>query len=139
MRENLLALCEQEDRGIVVYTPDMTEFHTRYAGKNKTLMLSLDHFDVDEFSAVLPGLSEPQQRVLDVALRFWTKTTATPRAADTLLSVLTDRLDDLRSWDELSEAEARALHARSAAVVAIRLRRLINEAKSFYCTGMSSP
>jgi len=139
VRENLLALCEQKGRGIVVYTPDMAEFHTRYAGKNQTLRLSLDHFDLDEFSAVLPGLSEPQQRVLDAALRFWTKTTTTPRTADTLLSVLTDRLDDLRGWDELSEAEASALNARSAAVVAIRLRRLINEAKSFYGTGMESP
>jgi DNA helicase HerA-like ATPase len=139
VRENLLALCAKEGRGIVVYTPDMAEFHTRYAGKNKILALALDQFDLDEFSAVLPGLSEPQQRVLDVALRFWTKTTAPPRAADTLLSVLTDRLGDLQNWDELSEAEAGVLNARSAAVVAIRLRRLINEARSFYCTGMDRP
>ena len=139
VRESLLALCAQEGHGIVVYTPDMAEFHTKYAGKNKILALSLDQFDLDEFSAVLPGLSEPQQRVLDAALRFWTKTTAPPRAADALLAMLTDRLDDLRHWDELSEAEAGALNTRSAAVVAIRLRRLLNESKSFYCTGMASP
>jgi hypothetical protein len=139
VKENLLALCAKEGRGIVVYTPDMAEFHTKYAGKNKSLALALDQFDLDEFSAVLPGLSEPQQRVLDVALRFWTKTTAPPRAADTLLSVLTDRLSDLQNWDELSEAEAGVLNARSAAVVAIRLRRLINEARAFYCTGMDKP
>ena len=139
VRENLLALCAKEGRGIVVYTPDLAEFHMKYAGKNKILALSLDQFDLDEFSAVLPGLSEPQQRVLDAALRFWTKTTAPPRTADALLAMLTDRLDDLRHWEELTEAEASALNTRSAAVVAIRLRRLLNESKSFYCTGMASP
>ena len=139
VRENLLTLCAKEGRGIVVYTPDLAEFHTKYAGKNKILALSLDQFDLDEFSAVLPGLSEPQQRVLDAALRFWTKTTAPPRTADALLAMLTDRLDDLRHWEELTEAEASALNTRSAAVVAIRLRRLLNESKSFYCTGMASP
>lgn len=139
VRENLIALSENDGRGIVVYTPDMAEFHTKYAGKNKPLALALDQFDLDEFSAVLPGLSEPQQRVLDAALRFWTKTTTQPRPADSLLSVLTDRLGELQKWDELSEAEAGVLNARSAAVVAIRLRRLINEAKSFYCTGMARP
>ncbi|MGH7170076.1 MAG: helicase HerA domain-containing protein, partial [Gemmataceae bacterium] len=124
---------------IVVFTPDMPEFRTKYAGKNNLLALALDQFDLDEFSAVLPGLSEPQQRVLDAALRYWAKKTQPPRATDTLLAVLTDRLGDLQSWDELSEAEANALNARSAAVVAIRLRRLINESRSFYCTGMDTP
>jgi uncharacterized protein len=100
---------------------------------------AVDKFDLDEFSSVLPGLTEPQQRVLDAGLRYWIKTTAAPRTADTLLGFLTDRLDDLRHWDELSEAEAGALNVRSAAVVAIRLRRLINESKSFYCTGMDQP
>jgi DNA helicase HerA-like ATPase len=139
VRENLNRLCQKDGRGIVVYTPDMDEFRTKYAGKNKTLALALDQFDLDEFSAVLPGLSEPQQRVLDAALRFWIKTTKAPRAADSLLSFLTDKLGELQDWDELSDAESSALNARSAAVVAIRLRRLINESKSFYCTGMDSP
>jgi len=139
LREKIASLSSTRDRGIMVYTPDMTEFRTKYAGKNRTLALSLEQFDLDEFSAVLPGLPEAQQRVLDAALRFWSKTTSPPRAADALLSVLTDRLDDLRSWDELTEAESNSLNVKSAAIVAIRLRRLINESKSFYCTGMDSP
>jgi hypothetical protein len=139
VRENFENLGKQNGRGIVVFTPDMPEFRTKYAGKNSLLALALDQFDLDEFGAVLPGLSEPQQRVLDAALRYWTKKTQPPRATDTLLSVLTDKLSELQSWDELSEAEANALNARSAAVVAIRLRRLINESRSFYCTGMDKP
>ena len=139
IRENIAHLCSQDGRGISAYTPDMPEFHTKYAGKNHKLALALDRFDLDEFSSVLPGLTEPQQRVLDAALRYWIKKTTPPRAADSLLSVLTDGLDDLRNWDELSSSEANALNARSAAVVAIRLRRLINESKSFYSTGMNQP
>lgn len=139
VRDNIESLCGQDGRGIVAYTPDMPEFRTKYAGKNRKLALALDRFDLDEFSSVLPGLTEPQQRVLDAALRFWTKNTQAPRAADSLLSVLTDRLDDLKNWDELSSAESSALNARSAAVVAIRLRRLINDSKSFYLTGMDQP
>ncbi|TWT64399.1 helicase HerA domain-containing protein [Rubinisphaera italica] len=139
IRDNIETLCTKQGRGIVAYTPDMPEFHTKYAGKNHKLALALDRFDLDEFSAVLPGLTEPQQRVLDAALRYWTKTTQAPRAADSLLSMLTDRLDDLKNWDELSSAESSALNARSAAVVAIRLRRLINDSKSFYSTGMDQP
>ena len=38
--------------------------------KNKTLALALDRFDLDEFGMILPGLSEPQQRVLDAALKY---------------------------------------------------------------------
>ncbi len=139
IRDNITALCGQAGRGIVAYTPDMPEFHTKYAGKNKKLALALDRFDLDEFGAVLPGLSEPQERVLDAALRYWTKTTKAPRAADSLLSMLTDRLEELKNWEELSKPESDALNARSAAVVAIRLRRLINDSKSFYSTGMDSP
>ncbi len=132
VRENIESLSRNAGRGIVVFTPDMAEFRTKYAGKNNLLALTLDQFDLDEFGAVLPGLSEPQQRVLDAALRFWTKKSQRPRATDALLSVLTDKLADLQHWDELSESEASALNARSAAVVAIRLRRLINESRSFY-------
>jgi DNA helicase HerA-like ATPase len=139
VRENLENLGQKAGRGIMVFTPDMPEFRIKYAGKNNLLALAFDQFDLDEFSAVLPGLSEPQQRVLDAALRYWTKKIQPPRATDTLLAVLTDKLSDLQSWDELSQAEASALNARSAAVVAIRLRRLINESRSFYCTGMDKP
>ncbi len=119
VRQSLSALTERDGRGIVVFTPDMAEFRTKYAGKNKTLALALDRFDLDEFSAVLPGLTEPQQRVLDAALRYWISTSQPPRAADSLLGLLTERLEDLQNWGELSQAEAGALNARSAAVVAI--------------------
>src|SRR5262249_45226216 len=115
------------------------EFRTKYAGKNRLLALQLDQFDLDEFSSILPGLTEPQQRVLDAALRYWTRTTSAPRDVMALLALLTERLEELRGWADLSDAEAQALNARSAAVAAIRLRRLINEARSFYTAGRDAP
>jgi len=139
IRENLEALCGNGTTGIQVYTPDMDEFRSKYAGKNKTLALLLDQFDMDELSSILPGLTEPQQRVLDAAMRYWVRETQPPRDAMALLAMLTDRLEDLKGWDGLSDAESQALNVRSAAVVAIRLRRLVNEAKSFYVAGMDSP
>ncbi len=139
IKENITQLSQQDHRGIMVYTPDMDGFRTKYAGKNKILALALDRFDLDEFGMILPGLPEPQQRVLDAALRYWIKRTSAPRDAAELIGLLTDRLDDLRQWEELSDPESQALNVRSAAVVAIRLRRLLNDAKSFYSAGMEAP
>jgi uncharacterized protein len=139
IKDSMTALSEKDDRGIMVYTPDMPGFNSKYGGKNRILALPLDRFDLDEFGNLLPGLTEPQQRVLDAALRYWIKHTAAPRDAAELITLLTDRLAELRQWDELTEAESHALNMRSAAVVAIRLRRLLNDARSFYSAGMEAP
>ncbi len=100
------------------------------------LALQLDHFDVDEFSGVLPGLTEPQQRVLDVALRYWKENIDEPRDIQELFAVLDD-LDRLKEWvtESGSQGEANALRGGSANIAAIRLRRMINEAQSFYSRG----
>lgn len=66
-----LQALQDKGAGITAFTPQIRSFTEKYAGKNQNLALQLDHFDVDEFSGVLPGLTEPQQRVLDVALRYW--------------------------------------------------------------------
>jgi len=57
--------------GIEIYTPQSESFDFKYAGKNKHLALQFDRFDMDDMTSVLPGLTEPQQRVLGVALRYW--------------------------------------------------------------------
>jgi hypothetical protein len=100
----------------------------------------LDHFDVDEFSGVLPGLTEPQQRVLDVALRYWKENCDEPREIQELFSVLDD-LERLKTWvsQSGSPGEASALKGGSANIAAIRLRRMINEAQSFYNRAAGRP
>lgn len=128
--------------GIKVYTPQMEAFDYKYNNKNKHLALKFDNFDMDDLSSVLPGLSEPQQRVLDVAIRYWkVKYRDTQRDIQDLTRFLSTEigLDELKNWDELTEGEAKALNGRSAAVVSMKLNRVINEAKSFYTTAIGDP
>jgi hypothetical protein len=139
IQQRLLAL-QERGGGIMVYTPQIRSFAEKYAGKNRQLALQLDHFDVDEFSGVLPGLTEPQQRVLDVALRYWKENFEEPRDIQELFSVLDD-LDRLKTWvtESGSPGEANALKGGSANIAAIRLRRMINEAQSFYSQAVGDP
>lgn len=125
--------------GILVYTPQDASFDTKYGSANRHLALQFDQFEMDDLTGILPGLTEPQQRVLDVAIRYWKATTDEPRDIQQLLKLLTDELDVLRDWDELSDAESSALRGVSAAVAAIRLRRVINEARSFYTSAVGQP
>lgn len=120
--------------GIKVYTPQMEAFDYKYNNKNIHLALKFDNFDMDDLSSVLPELTEPQQRVLDVAMRYWKiKYKDNQRDIQDLTRLLSDNgLDELKNWDELTEGEAKALNGRSAAVVSMKLYRVINEAKSFY-------
>ena len=57
--------------GLAVYTPQSPSFRQKYAARNQELALQFDHFEMDDISEILPGLTEPQQRVLDVAIRYW--------------------------------------------------------------------
>jgi len=138
--QNRLSTLQERGGGIRVYTPQLRSFDEKYAGKNEKLALQLDHFDVDEFSGVLPGLTEPQQRVLDVALRYWKENFEEPRDIQELFAVLDD-LDRLKTWvaESGSSGEANALKGGSANIAAIRLRRMINEAQSFYSRAAGEP
>lgn len=121
--------------GIKVYTPQIEAFDYKYNNKNTHLALKFDNFDMDDLSSVLPGLTEPQQRVLDVAMRYWKiKYKENQRDIQDLTRLLSTEngLDELKNWEELTEGESKALNGRSAAVVSMKLNRVINEAKSFY-------
>jgi len=126
--------------GISVYTPQTESFDYKYMNKNKHLALQFDSFDMDDLSSILPGLTEPQERVLDVAIRYWeAKFNKPPRDIQDLRDILSGDLEELRNWDELSQSDARALNGRSAAVASAKLGRAINEAKSFYTKAISEP
>jgi uncharacterized protein len=138
IQERLGAL-QAQGAGIIVYTPQDPSFSAKYGNLNRHLALQFDQFEMDDLTGILPGLTEPQQRVLDVAIRYWKSSSEEPRDIQQLLKLLTDDLDTLREWDQLSEAESKALRGVSAAVAAIRLRRVINEARSFYTTAVGNP
>lgn len=126
--------------GIKVYTPQMESFDYKYMNKNKHLALQFDRLDMDDLSSILPGLTEPQERVLDVAIRYWVaKYSNPPRDIQDLREILAGDLEELRSWQELSPAETKALNGRSAAVAASKLSRVINEARSFYTRAIGEP
>ena len=126
--------------GIHVYTPQNESFKYKYADKNIQLALQFDHFEMDDIAEILPGLSEPQQRVLDVAIRYWRSADKTePRDINRLRHLLGDGIEELRAWDDLSEAESKALSGRSAAVASMKLSRVLNEAQSFYSATMAMP
>ena len=136
----MLEKLQAADAGINVYTPQHDSFRHKYAGKNQPLALQFDQFEMDDISEILPGLTEPQQRVLDVAIRYWRSAdTVEPRDINRLRYFLSDGLEEIRSWDDLSDAEARALNGRSAAVASMKLSRVLNEAQSFYSSTMKEP
>jgi uncharacterized protein len=126
--------------GVVVYTPQNPSFRQKYAGKNRELALQFDSFEMDDISEILPDLTEPQQRVLDVAIRYWRlMDTTEPRDINRLRRYLGDDLEELRNWSELTQNEASALNGRSAAVASLKLSRMLNEAQSFYFAGLPHP
>src|SRR5580704_1817664 len=59
--------------GIIVCTPQDESFDLKYSSANVRLALQFDNYDLDALGGVLPGITEPQMRVLDVALRKWEK------------------------------------------------------------------
>lgn len=138
--QRMLERLREAGAGIVAYSPQIASFRHKYAGANKELALQFDHFEMDDISEILPGLTEPQQRVLDVAIRYWRQTERTePRDINRLRHLLGDGLDELKDWDQLSQAEASALNGRSAAVASLKLARVLSEAQSFYSAALSAP
>jgi DNA helicase HerA-like ATPase len=138
IHESLKRLAEA-GAGVQVYTPQDAAFRHKYAGENKELALQFDQFEMDDLSEILPGLTEPQQRVLDVAIRYWRETEQSPRDINRLRDLLGEGLEELRHWDQLTESEATALNSRSAAVASLKLRRLLIEAKAFYNVALPGP
>ena len=114
----------------------------KYANANQRLALQFDTLDLDSVGNILPGITEPQMRVLDAAFRKWWKDEPDPpRDVQTLLDLLGRRLNEVREDQDLNltPEEQRALGARSAAIAGIRLRGVLNEAKAFYTSSSRQP
>jgi hypothetical protein len=128
--------------GIRIYTPQDEGFDLKYASANQRLALQFDTLDLDSVGNILPGITEPQMRVLDVAFRKWRKDEPNPpRDVQTLLDLLGRRIDEVRGDEDLdlTPEEQRALGARSAAIAGMRLRGVLNEAKAFYTASSRQP
>jgi DNA helicase HerA-like ATPase len=137
IRDTMTTL-QAQGAGMKVYTPRDPSFAQKYAGAQVPLALMLDHMDLDDLKQIMPELTSAQERVLDVALRYWTRETPEPRDIGTLLNLLTKDLERLRNYN-LTAEESKSLRGGSAAIVAITLRRLVNSAKAFYQAGAGDP
>ncbi len=138
--KHMMEKLQASNAGVKIYTPQMDNFREKYANKNNVLALQFDKFEMDDISEILPGLTEPQQRVLDVAIRYWrTVETVEPRDINKLRYFLGDGIEEVKNWDDLSSAEAQALNGRSAAVASMKLSRVLNEAQSFYSSDLAGP
>ncbi|MBT2989949.1 MAG: ATP-binding protein [Candidatus Thiodiazotropha sp. (ex Ctena orbiculata)] len=133
---------KERDGGVVVYTPQDADFDHKYASTNLRLALQFDNFDLDSLGGILPGITEPQMRVLDAAIRKWKREEPEkPRDVQTLIDLLSRRLDEVRDDPDLNltDEEKKALGARSAAIAGMRLRGVLNEAKAFYTAACNTP
>lgn len=135
----MLTVLTEAGGGVMVYTPQHASFRHKYAGENRELALQFDQFEMEDVSEILPGLTEPQQRVLDVAMRYWRQIEREPRDINRLRDLLGDGMEKLAHWDDLTEAEAKALNSRSAAVASLKLRRLLLDAQAFYSSALPEP
>jgi DNA helicase HerA-like ATPase len=131
LRERLQTLQEQEG-GIQVYAPRARTFSMRYHDQHHPLALRLDEMGIDELATIFPESTEPQQRTLQVALKYWEKQYPAPRDPRDLLDLCGKDLDKLVNWDELAPGEQKSINVRSASIVALRLRNLLNDANAFY-------
>jgi DNA helicase HerA-like ATPase len=140
--DELLKICrkleemQSQGGGIQVYTPRSREFSLKYAGQNIQLALRLDEMHVEELGTIFPEMTEPQQRILQVVLKYWEKNNEAPRDPTDLIELCTTKLDQLRNWGELSEGERKSISSRSTSIVALRLRNLLEDARSFYEPGL---
>jgi len=121
--------------GIQVYTPQDEGFDLKSASSNPRLALQVDNFDLDSIGGILPGLAEPQMRVLDAAIRKWKRDhPEQPRDVQVLIELLSRRPDEVRDDPNrnLTDKERKALGARSAVIAGMRLRQLLQQAKALY-------
>lgn len=135
LRSQLQAL-QDRSGGIIVYAPRGREFSIRYNDQHHPLALRLDEMNADELASVFPESTEPQQRFLQIALRYWEKKYPAPRDPRDLLDLCGRNLEDLAGWEELSPGEQKSINVRSASIVALRLRNLLNDASAFYERGL---
>jgi hypothetical protein len=135
LRSRLQAL-QERGGGICIYAPRAREFSIRYNDQHQPLALRLDEMNADELATVFPESSEPQQRFLQVALKYWEKHFLAPRDPRDLVDLCGRDFEQLSHWDELSSGEQKSINARSASIIALRLRNLLNDANAFYERGL---
>lgn len=127
---------QEQGGGVSVYAPESNFADEKYGIDNySALKLRLDSLSRNELRNIMPSMTEPQERLLSVVLRYWEQKYEPPRTVSDLISLLTTDLDRIKNWSQLSEEEQSALNTRSASIIALRIRNLIQDAGIFYDGG----
>lgn len=134
-REQLRSI-QAKGGGINVFATESDFSDRKYGKGNYTpLKLQLDSLGKSELTNIMPDMSEPQERLLSVALRYWRERREEPRTISALIDILSTDFDKLSNWSQLTEQEQSALSARSASIIALRLRNLVRDTGIFYDGG----
>ncbi len=125
--------------GLQSFAPDSLAAEKKYGVGNFTpLRIRLDRLPEDALKSLIPELTEPQHRVLGVALKRWFDEFPEPRNPLDLVKLLTSRFSDLKEKIDDETGAKGALSSRSASIVGLRLKEMIEDTNLFYI-GIGKP
>jgi len=128
-----------EGGGFLVFAPDSRAADRKYGKDNYSpLRIRLDSLPEEALADLLPEMSEPQHRVLGLALKRWFDEYSEPRDPSDLVKLLTSKFKELKEGISDEIGSGQALSSRSASIVGLRLRELLDDTNIFYM-GMGHP
>ncbi|KKN32223.1 hypothetical protein LCGC14_0815970, partial [marine sediment metagenome] len=126
--------------GFIVVAPDNDFSILKYGAGNFTpLIIDFDDLSFSDMIDLLPGISEPQRRTLQVAWKSWRKNT-TPRNPLDLIDLLTTGFEkvQLKVKEQIGEG-GRAVSKTSARIIGLRLRNFFEEIPIFFIPDVTPP
>lgn len=122
-----------EGGGFKSFAPASRAAERKYGKGNFTpLQIRLDNLPEEALTNLLPEMTEPQHRVLGLALKKWFDEFPEPRNPLDLVRLLTNRFSELKQSVGEELGHERAISSRSASIVGLRLRELIDDTNIFY-------
>ncbi|MFW9886704.1 MAG: ATP-binding protein [Candidatus Thorarchaeota archaeon] len=119
--------------GLLAFAPDSRAAERKYGKGNFTpLRIRLDQLPEETLSTLLPEMSEPQHRVLGLALKKWFEEFPEPRNPLELVKILTNKFSELKQSVSDEIGSKSTITARSAGIVGLRLRELIEDTNIFF-------
>lgn len=126
--------------GFIVVAPHNDFSILKYgAGNFIPLIIDFDSLFLSELLDLLPGITEPQRRTLQVAWKSWRKNPA-PRNPLDLIDLLTIGFEkvQLKVKEQIGEG-GRAISKTSARIIGLRLKNLFDEIPIFYIPDVTPP
>ena len=136
LTQNLLKEKIENNSGIIIYTPENTDSDIKYSNVYEKLYMRLDDLEYEAIKNILPNMSEPQDRLFYQAFKHWKMSYSdSERSPQHLLEILGGKFERFKASLHISEEEKSALNKRSASIIALRLRNLIQNTNIFWYPG----